>query len=76
MPDQVKAIMKRTDMMEADGTAMFGYHLPLSLSAMKRTRRIRDNKELKRCRDHLMKMAFINPRRTADDMKKLLLAFR
>lgn len=73
---QVPAILKRTRQMEADGTAMFGYRLPLSGVAIKRLKRVRDNRELKRCRDYLLKMACNDPRRTTDQFKKLLLAFR
>lgn len=76
MPGQVPAIMRRTDRMEEEGTTMFGYHLPLSLAAMKRARRMRDNKELKRCREYLIKMAFANPLRTPAEFKKLLIAFK
>jgi len=43
---------------------------------MKRARRMRDNKELKRCREYLIKMAFANPLRTPAEFKKLLIAFK
>lgn len=73
---QVKAIMKRTRQMEADGTAMFGYRLPLNALTIKRIKGLRDAKAVKRCRDYLLKQAFIDPRRSAADFKKLLLAFK
>lgn len=76
MPAQVPAILRRTRQMEAEGSAMFGYELPLSSAVIKKLRRCKDDKDLKRCRDYLLKMAFIDPLRTKEDFKKLLLSFK
>lgn len=73
---QVAAIMKRTRRMEEDGTAMFGYKLPISAILIKRIKGLRDPKAVKRCRDYLLKQAFIDPRRSASEFKKLLVAFK
>ncbi|MCM1163581.1 MAG: hypothetical protein NC339_04955 [Muribaculaceae bacterium] len=75
IPDQVSEILKRSRQMEADGTAMFGYQLPLSALTIKRLKRIRTDRDLKRCKDYLLKMAFIDPRRSVHEFKRLLLAF-
>lgn len=75
MPGQVEAILRRSRQLEEEGSAMFGYRLPIGLTTIKRLKRCRDAKEVRRCRDYLMKMAFINPGRTQAEFKKLLLAF-
>lgn len=72
----VTDILKRSHQMDEERTSMFGYKLPLSSKGIKRIMRIKTDKELKRCKDYLLKMAFINPNRTEAEFKKLLLSFK
>ncbi|MDE5733886.1 MAG: HD domain-containing protein [Duncaniella sp.] len=73
---QAEAIMRRSLRMEEEGTAMFGYKLPVPSILIKRIKGLRDAKAVKRCRDYLLKQAFINPKRSASEFKKLLMAFK
>lgn len=75
-PCFVKDILRRTHEMDQDHTSMFGYRMPLSSKLIKKIKRVKSEKELKRIKDYLLKMAFINPNRPTSEFKKLLLTFK
>lgn len=69
-------ILTRTQQMIDGGSAMFKYTIPIPPSAIKRLKHTDSLKEVKRCRDYLLKMAFIDPRRKPDHFTQLLIDFK
>lgn len=63
MPKQVEFILSRTEAMKAEGSAMFGYKLPLTGKEIMDLKGIKPGSAVKECLDYLMKIAFANPLR-------------
>lgn len=76
MPDQVPAILERAEAMKADGSAMFDYKLPLTGEDIMRIRGIGQGSAIKECLDYLLKLAFVDPRRSKDDFVKQIKSYR
>ena len=57
MPHQVELILQRTELMKAEGSAMFGYKLPLTGKDVMEIKGIKPGPNVKECLDYLMKLA-------------------
>ena len=76
MPKQVEFILSRTEAMKAEGSAMFGYKLPLTGKEIMDLKGIKPGSAVKECLDYLMKIAFVNPLRKKEEFVKHLLGYR
>lgn len=76
MPEQVPMILARTEQMKAEGSAMFGYTLPLTGKDVMTVKGLKPGPQVKECIDYLMKIAFVNPLREKEEFVKLLLGYR
>ena len=76
MPHQVDLILQRTEEMKAEGTAMFGYKLPITEEEVMELKGIEFGPEVKECLDYLMKLAFVNPLIDKDLVIKHLKGYR
>lgn len=69
---QVPAIRRRAAKFRADGTEMFGYHLPIQSPHIRRVLHIPAGRQVEQCKEFLMKQAYANPRLTREDCRRLL----
>ena len=76
MPDQVSMILARTEEMKKDGSAMFGYKLPLSGMDVMTIKGLKPGPQVKECMEYLMKVAFVDPRQSREEFEKLLKGYR
>ena len=76
MPRQVELIIRRTEEMKRDGSAMFGYKLPLTGKDVMEIKGIEPGPKVKSCLDYLLKLAFVNPLRDKEDVIKHLKGYR
>lgn len=76
MPRQVKMILQRTEEMKTEGSAMFGYKLPLTGKDVMEIKGILPGPEVKECLDYLLKLAFVNPLRDKKEAIKHLKGYR
>lgn len=76
MPDQVPAILARTEEMNAEGSTMFGYRLPLTGEDVMTIKGIKPGPQVKECIDFLMKTAFVNPLQSREEFEKQLKGYR
>lgn len=73
---QVEEMLRRTEEMKAQGTAMFGYKLPFDGKDVMEIKGIKPGVQVKECLDFLMKLAFNNPLMDKEDMRKHLAGYR
>ena len=76
MPLQVELILRRTEEMKHEGSAMFGYKLPLTGKDVMEIKGIKPGPKVKECLDYLMKLAFVNPLRDKEEVIKHLKGYR
>lgn len=76
MPRQVELILQRTEQMKAEGTAMFGYKLPITGKDVIEIKGIGPGPAVRDCLDYLLKLAFVNPQREKEEMIKHLKGYR
>ncbi|MBQ0020922.1 MAG: HDIG domain-containing protein [Bacteroidales bacterium] len=76
MPRQVELILRRTEQMKAEGSAMFGYKLPLTGKEVMDMKGFTPGPAVKECLEYLMKVAFANPLREREEFVKHLLGYR
>ena len=76
MPDQVPAVLEKAEAMKGDGSAMFEFKLPLTEEDVMRIKGIEPGPAVQECLDYLLKLAFVDPRRSKDDYIKLLRGYR
>ena len=76
LPRQVEIIMQLTEQMKAEGTAMFGYKLPLTGKDVMEIKGLKPGPQVKECLDYLMKLAFVNPVRGKDEFIVHLKGYR
>lgn len=76
MPDQVAEILDRSAKMEAEGSAMYTYRLPLSGKDVMEIKGMAPGPQVKECLEYLMKLAFVDPLRPIDEFKKHLAGYR
>lgn len=72
MPGQVPAILRRTEEMLENGTAMFGFKPWMSGNEVMQTKGLKPGKEVKECLDYLLKLAFVNPKMDKEEIVKHL----
>ncbi|MBQ7689721.1 MAG: HD domain-containing protein [Muribaculaceae bacterium] len=75
LPRQVERIMQRTRQMQAAGSAMFGYQLPLNGRDVMLIKGIQPGPDVKECLHFLLKLAFANPLREKEEFVKHLKGF-
>ncbi len=63
MPEQVPAIMTRSQTLLDEGTAMFGYHLPVKALRIRKILHLPASAEaeIAHIKEYLMRAAFVNP---------------
>lgn len=76
MPDQVVLMLARTEQMKTEGSAMFGYTLPLTGNDVMSIKGLKPGPYVKECIDYLMKVAFTNPLYSKEYFEKLLKGYR
>ena len=76
LPQQAELILRRTEEMKAEGSAMFGYRLPLTGKDVMELKDIGPGPQVKECLDYLLKLAFVNPLLSKDEMGRLLAGYR
>lgn len=76
MPDQVALILARSEEMKGEGSAMFGYKLPLTGNDVMSIKGLKPGPHIKECMDYLMKIAFVNPLQSREEFEKLLKGFK
>ena len=70
MPHQVELILQRTEAMKTEGSALFGYKLPITGKDVMEIKGIQPGPEVKECLDYLLKLAFVNPLRDKEEVIK------
>lgn len=76
MPDQVRLILEETERMKAEGSAMFGFRLPLNGHDVMEVKGLESGKAVQKCLDFLMKVAFVDPLQGRDGFVRQLKGFR
>lgn len=76
MASQVELIIRRTEEMKHEGSAMFGYKLPLTGKDVMEIKGIEPGPKVKECLDFLLKLAFVNPLRDKEEVIKHLKGYR
>jgi hypothetical protein len=76
MPRQVETILQLTEQMKAEGSAMFGYKLPLTGKNVMEIKGIPPGPKVKEYLDYLLEQAFDNPRRDKEEVIENLKAYR
>ena len=76
MPEQVPLMLARTEDMQAEGSAMFGYTLPLTGNDVMTVKGLKPGPHVKECIEYLMKVALVNPLRSREEFVKLLKGYK
>ena len=76
MPRQVELILHYTEEMKHEGSAMFGYKLPLTGKDVMEIKGIKPGPKVKESLDYLLKLAFVNPLRDKEEFIKHLKGYR
>jgi len=76
MPRQVGLILRCTEQMKSEGSAMFCYELPISGKEVMELKGVEPGPAVKECLDYLMKLAFVNPVRDKEEFVKHLKGYR
>ena len=76
MSEAVPAILERVDRMKADGSALFGYELPLTEADVMSIRGIGTEPAVQDCLDYLLKLAFVDPLRDKEQFVKQLKGYK
>lgn len=75
MPNQAALIQERSKALQSEGTALFGFRLPLSREDIMQRKHC-SNKEAKEVEDYLLKLAFVDPLRNAADFEKQTVGYK
>ena len=62
--------------MKTEGSAMFGYKLPLTGKDVMEIKGIKPGPEVRECLEFLLKLAFVNPLRDQEEVIKHLKGYR
>lgn len=76
MPRQAAIIHERTRGMVDEGSAMFGYRIPFTERDIVRIKGMTPGPAVRECMEYLLKLAFVNPRRTPEEFEKHLRGYR
>lgn len=74
-PRQVEFIRRRDAEMQADGTAMYNYHLPFAERRIKRLLNIGPGPLVEDTLEYMMQLAFVNPTRSRQEFERLVSAY-
>ena len=69
-------LLERTEKMKAEGSAMFGYKLPLSGKEIMELKGMNPGPEIKECLEYLLKLALVNPLRDREEFVKHVRGYR
>ncbi|MCM1116573.1 MAG: hypothetical protein NC342_03460 [Pseudoflavonifractor sp.] len=72
LDSQAEAIRERSRLMVSQGTAMYGYSLPVKEREVTRLVKLPQGLKPTQCISHLMNMAYVNPRRSRKEFINLL----
>lgn len=76
MPDQVPMILALTEEMLAEGSAMFGYKLPLDGKEIMELKGLAPGPAVKECLEYLMKVAISHKNITREELIKQLMGYK
>ena len=76
LPYQVKNIREVSERLVATGKDMFEYRLPVTGDDIMEVRQIKPSREVRRCLDYLIKLAFNKPEMTRDEFLKAAKSFK
>ena len=76
MPGQAAAIRARSEAMEKEGSAMFGYELPFDGNEIMELKGLEPGPKVRDCVDYLWKLAFANPLRPREEFVKHLIGYK
>ena len=76
LPYQVKNIREVSERLIATGKDMFEYRLPVTGDDIMEVRQIKPSREVRRCLDYLIKLAFNKPEMTRDEFLKAAKSFK
>lgn len=72
MDNLAEIVRQRTFGMEREGSAMFGYRLPLSGNDIMRIKGLKPGPSVRECHNYLMKLSFVDPLRPVEEFEKHL----
>lgn len=76
MERQAGIIRERTRRMMEEGSAMFGYRLPLTGNDVMRIKGLQPGPQVKECMEYLQKLALVNPLRPVEEFEKHLKGYK
>lgn len=76
MPDQISVVRRRSEEMERDGSAMFGYQLHFNGDDVMKIKGLKPGPAVRDCLDYLLKLAFADPKRPHDEFLKHLTGYK
>ena len=76
LPGQADAFRGRTAVMQHDGTAMFGFRLPVSGKDIMELKRLKPGPEVGEVLEYVLKLAFVQPVRSREEWVKHVIGFR
>ncbi len=74
-PEQVIEIRKRMQVLSANGTEMYSYHLPFAERRIKKLLHIAPGPLVDDTLNYMMTIAFINPKRTKSEFERLVSSY-
>lgn len=74
--NQVRLIRKQIEKMKEDGTTMFDYKLPFNGKEIMDIKSITPGPQVKECQNYLLKLAFVSPLRSREELKKHLIGYK
>lgn len=76
LPNQVENILKVSTTLEAEGSDMLDYHLPINGNDVMDVRCIKSGEEVKHCLDYAVKLAYNNPKMPKELFLKHIKGYR
>lgn len=76
LPGQAQAFRSRTVAMKQEGTALFGYKLPVSGKDVMELKGLKPGPEVKEALEYVLKLAFVQPVRSWDEWVKHVIGFK
>lgn len=73
---QVELVLKRTEQMKQEGSALFNYILPFTGKEVMELRGLKPGSAVKECLEYLLKLAYVTPLRSKEEWTKHLLGYR
>ena len=76
LPGQAQAFRSRTAAMKQEGTALFGYKLPVTGKDVMELKGLKPGPEVKEVLEYVLKLAFVQPVRSRDEWVKHVIGFK